>query len=81
MVNTKLDYIIANMGLVEPVIDVDGTFDVMFGEIIAGRFYSKRLAMEYVERFQGEFSKKLEIRRIDIDMQGIWESLGGYRTK
>lgn len=68
MINTKLDYIIANMGLSEPIIDIDGTFDVMFGNIIAGRFYNRRLAVEYVEKFQSAFSKRLEIRRVEIDI-------------
>lgn len=66
MINTKLDFIITQMGLCAPVIDHNGTFDVVWKDIPIARFYSKREANEYVERLQGGFREKLVVRTVKL---------------
>lgn len=68
-INLKLDYIIANMGLVEPVIDSPhGTYDVTWkGQSIA-RFYLLSDAHEFILRYQSEFKSTLSITRVKINL-------------
>lgn len=65
--NIKLDYIIANLGLAEPVTDTDGTYAVSFKgiEIFRG---SKSVCLNYVKTMQHEFSETLKVKKLDINM-------------
>lgn len=67
MLNTKLDYIIASLGLVEPVIDILGTYAVLFKgtEIFRGSYAD---AESYITKMQHEFSQKLVCKKIDINL-------------
>lgn len=65
--NVKLDYIIANMGLAEPVIDTDGTYSITYKgmEICRG---SKAECTAFAKTMQHEFSELLIIKKLDITM-------------
>jgi len=68
MINNKLDYIIANMGLVEPVMDDVGTYDVMRDSMLLVRANSHQQALDYVHQYQPEFKTKLIIKKVVIDL-------------
>lgn len=65
--NVKLDYIIANLGLAEPVIDTDGSYSVIYKgmEIFRG---NKKQACDYVKTMQREFTERLVVKKLDISL-------------
>ena len=67
-INVKLDYIIQNMGLVTPVVDKLGTFDVIYNTICLGRFYSYSDVELFISKMQPRLKDKLQVVSVQIKL-------------
>lgn len=68
IINTKLDLIMQRLDLEVPITDINNTYRVLYKGISIGTFDNYRTAVELKEKYQSEFSTKLKIERLEIEL-------------
>lgn len=65
--NAKLDYLIASLGLIEPVLESAGTYAVLYDgmELFRG---SKNESVTYISKMRNAFSKPLKLKKVEIKL-------------